>query len=155
MHSEVKACIYLLNGIYVGFQVTQSAMDQFNAGQNWDVVPNPGAILGGHCVYGMVYQKIFGYTEDGPLCITWGKRQQMTWAFWDKYVDEAYGIVDNKDDWTDPDHNNIDVVALEKILEEITGQPMPPPVPEPPPPEPVPPKPPGCLPFSRLFRIKR
>jgi hypothetical protein len=28
---------------------------------------------------------------------TWGRKQQMTWAFFDKYCDEAYAIVVDKD----------------------------------------------------------
>jgi len=38
-----------------------------------------------------------GYNETGPVCVTWGRKQQMTWSFFDKYCDEAYAIVDDKD----------------------------------------------------------
>ena len=38
-----------------------------------------------------------GYNAKGPVCVTWGRKQQMTWAFFDKYCDEAYAIVDDKD----------------------------------------------------------
>jgi hypothetical protein len=36
------------------------------------------------------------YDSRGLTCITWGKLKRMTWAFWDKYCDEAYGLL-NKD----------------------------------------------------------
>jgi hypothetical protein len=36
---------------------------------------------------------IVGYDPDGLTCITWGKRQRMTWAFWHAYVDEAWAIL--------------------------------------------------------------
>src|SRR5262249_2414056 len=60
----------------------------------WDVTSGPGSAKGswgGHYVY------IPGYTPDGPVCVTWGRKQQMTWAWFDKYCDEAYGIFDAKD----------------------------------------------------------
>jgi hypothetical protein len=28
------------------------------------------------------------------VCVTWGRKQQLTWAFVDKYCDEAYAIID-------------------------------------------------------------
>ena len=35
-----------------------------------------------------------GYTKSGPVCVTWGRKQQMSWAFLVKYCDEAYAIID-------------------------------------------------------------
>ena len=43
---------------------------------------------GGH------YVLVPGYTTRGPVCVTWGTKHQMTWAFFDKYCDEAYAIID-------------------------------------------------------------
>jgi hypothetical protein len=44
----------------------------------------------------------------------------MTWAFWDKYAEEAYGIVDNKDVWVDPATNPLNIEKLNGYLNEIT-----------------------------------
>lgn len=112
---ETQACMYLLRGCYAGFQVPQSAMDQFQAGQIWDVVPNDGGIAGGHCVY------LVAYNTTGPICMTWGKRQPMTWPFYFKYFDEAYGIVDDKDSWVVNDP--VVVTDLDNTLNDITGTP--------------------------------
>jgi hypothetical protein len=49
----------------------------------------PGS-WGGHYVY------VPGYTPSGPVCVTWGRKQQITWAWLDKYCDEAYAIFDAK-----------------------------------------------------------
>jgi hypothetical protein len=111
-HDEVKATVYLLNGAYAGFVVPQSAMDQFNAGKPWTVVPG-SPIIGGHAVY------IVGYDEVGLTCITWGKPQKMDWNFWDTQFDEAYGVVDNRDKWLG-EKSPVDVNALNAILAEIT-----------------------------------
>lgn len=113
-HIDIKACVFLLNGVYLGFNVPQSAMNQFNNGQTWDVVSNDDGIVGGHAIY------MKGYNEIGPVVVTWGKKQQMTWAFWDKYVDEAYGVVDDVDDWL-VGNSPVDVNALNALLNEIVN----------------------------------
>ena len=47
--------------------------------------------------WGGDYIYVPGYTAQGPVCVTWGRKQQMTWAWLDKYYDEAYAISDAKD----------------------------------------------------------
>jgi hypothetical protein len=83
---SVKQAIFLFGGIYIGFSVPQSAMDQFNAGAPWDAVPNDGGLIGGHAI------PIVGYDASYLYGITWGAVQKMTPAFWAAYVDEAYAV---------------------------------------------------------------
>lgn len=85
--AQVCQAIYLFVGIDSGLDFPQSAMDQFFAGKAWDVVRHDGGIQGGHCVY------VCGYDADGVYCITWGKVQFITWAFWKKYFVEAYSVL--------------------------------------------------------------
>ena len=51
---------------------------------------------GGHYVY------VPGYTPPGPVCVTWGRKQQMTWAWFAKYCDEAYAVFDAKNRFRKP-----------------------------------------------------
>ena len=93
-HAEIQAAVYLLTAAYVGVALPLSAQKQIQAGQPWNVVKGVGSApnsWGGHCVM------IPGYNATGPVCVTWGRKQQMTWSFFDKYCDEAYAIVDGKD----------------------------------------------------------
>jgi hypothetical protein len=85
---HVQQSIWLMGGTFIGFQVPQSAMDQNAAGQTWDVVPNDGGIVGGHAVWVPAFDGKFNLFT----AITWGMRQVMTWAFFQKYVDEAYAL---------------------------------------------------------------
>lgn len=85
---HVQQCIWLMGGAFCGFSVPQSAMDQNAAGQVWDVVPNDGGIVGGHAVWVPMYDAV----RNLFTCITWGGRQLFTWAFWQKYFDEAYAL---------------------------------------------------------------
>lgn len=87
--TEIQQAIYLFGGLYIGVELPNVAFQQ----SVWDVTPDDGGIAGGHCVY------IVGYDAEGLTCITWGKLQKMTWAWWAKYVDEAYAIL--SPDWID------------------------------------------------------
>jgi len=113
-HEEVKHCIHLLGGVNFGMLVYKKDMEQFKNGDIWHLTETPGSLQGGHGVYLCAY----AYDEDGITCMTWGKRQKMTWDFWDARVDEAYGIVDNRDDWLE--NSPVDVEKLDEYLDEIT-----------------------------------
>lgn len=88
---EVKQAVFLDIGAGIGLSLPKTAQTQIDAGKPWDVSNGPGSApnsWGGHYVY------LSGYTEVGPVCVTWGRKQQITWAFVDKYCDEAYAIID-------------------------------------------------------------
>jgi hypothetical protein len=93
-HTEIKRAVYMDVGVGFGLSLPKTAQAQFAAGKSWDVVNGPGSApnsWGGHYVF------IPGYTAAGPVCVTWGQKHQMTWAFVDKYCDEAYAIIDDVD----------------------------------------------------------
>lgn len=113
-HSELKACMYLLGGAQMGIKVPQSALDQFNAGQTWELVNRLSPIKGGHAIY------LRGINSDlEPYCLSWAKIQPMTWEFLDYYGDECFGIVDNTDKWIDPAKDPVDVAKLKAYLDEL------------------------------------
>lgn len=85
--TEIKQAIALFGTVYIGMTFPDSAMDQFNAGEVWDVVKG-ARNEGGHCV-------IVGAYGDGKFgLVTWGAEAEMTEAFWKKYVDEAWVVLD-------------------------------------------------------------
>jgi hypothetical protein len=113
-HTSLCYAIMLLNGTYIGFQFPNSAMDQFNHGQPWIVVPG-SPINGGHAVY------VVGWNATGPICLTWGQKQQMTWAFYDKYVDEAYAMVNDKDEFVTD--SPVDIAKFTEYLHNLANDP--------------------------------
>jgi hypothetical protein len=88
---DIQQAIYLFGSINIGVNLPNSAMDQTNAGQAWNVLSDDGGIAGGHCVC------VMGYGSVGLTCITWGQLQQMSWAWFFTYCDEAY--IELASDW--------------------------------------------------------
>jgi len=111
---EVKVAVRYLNGAYVGLALPDSWRDQMDRGQPWDIVPGPSGNpnpQSGHCVY------VCGYTSKGPVCITWGRKQSMTWKFFTTCSDEVYAIVDNRNRFTK--NSPVDLIKLQSILSSL------------------------------------
>ena len=111
---QARASIYLLRGAYCGFQIPESAVDQWNQGKDWEDVGDKN-IAGGHCV------SLISYNEKGPIGATWAVKKQMTWGFYKTCNDESYGIVDNRDRFLP--NSPLDVEKLDQFLKEATRLP--------------------------------
>lgn len=136
--TEVKQAISVFGTVYVGMNFPDSAMRQFNQGKTWDVVRG-ARVEGGHCV-------IVGAYGSGKFgLVTWGAETEMTEAFWKKYVDEAWVVLD-ADGLTKAAAyftGAPSFYALGEQFAELTGEPNPIPQPQPAPepsptPEPAP-----------------
>jgi hypothetical protein len=83
-HVHIKQAIQLFGGAYIGFQVQQNCLEEFDAHQPW----TPGPLTQhGHAVFAVAYD------SHGVTVLTWGNTQKATWAWWDECVDEAYAIL--------------------------------------------------------------
>lgn len=87
---DIKTVIADGGVCYIGFNVPDYIMQE-NDQEIWDAHPGTPNIIGGHAVVLAAYDAI------GPTCITWGRLQKMTWAFFTQYTDEAYWPADA--DW--------------------------------------------------------
>lgn len=79
---QLKQAIYLFNGVGIGFQFPDYAMDEFNNSESWHL-KSGGTIDGGH------YVPAIGYSSRYIYVVTWGKVQKMTWGFYKRYMDEG------------------------------------------------------------------
>lgn len=77
---------YIFGAVGMGFQFPDSAWSQL--GGLWDVV-HGAQIDGGH------YVPVVGTMDSTTkaTCITWGKRQEFTRAFYEKYNDESWTFI--------------------------------------------------------------
>jgi hypothetical protein len=140
--TQVKQALALFGSLSVGLNFPDSAMDDFNAGRVWDVVKG-AQVEGGHCVMAV------GYDAAGVDIITWGARTRVTWAFWKKYVDEAWAALD--EDGVQKAGTYFTGLAsfydLGVQFEALTNEPNPIPQPQPTP-TPVPSPPPSPTPAA-------
>jgi len=86
--NDLKLGLYWCGIIYVGFNVPKYLTDSLEVpGSLWDVQPGADqSIVGGHCVIWPGYASNF-------KTISWGEYYEMTPAFVDAYVEEAYALV--------------------------------------------------------------
>ena len=81
---HVKLAIYLFGGVYLGFNVQENAVEDFDAGQMWQ----PGPLTGdGHAVYAVAYD------PSSVTVLTWGATAVGSLDWWTECVDEAYAIL--------------------------------------------------------------
>lgn len=89
LHRQIA--VDLFGATYVGVQLPESAQDQFNANQSWEVVEGD-KIEGGHAIIHP------GYGSEGGDYVTWAKWDQKASGEWESsYIDEEYVIITQ--DW--------------------------------------------------------
>ncbi len=114
--AQIQQAMYLFGAVDIGFNVPAYAMEQFNAGQAWDIDPSGDATIeGGHSV------PLFGYGSQGFDCTTWGANQKLTTTFAATFCDEAYIVL--TEDWLDSATglapNQIDLATLQADLNAV------------------------------------
>jgi hypothetical protein len=86
--TDLYLATYLFSCVGIGLRLPQSAMDQAEQNQTWDVPATPSSIIGGH------YVPLVGRDPEDLLhTVSWGKLQLMTTAFLTSYCDEAWAYV--------------------------------------------------------------
>lgn len=122
-HAHVAAACYWLVGLYIGLALPITAQAQIRGRQPWTVGHNSGpdaypGSWGGHAV------DVIAYDPDGLTCVTWGRVQRLTWEFWDRYVDESYGVVGDAilDPATGKDYAGLNVAQLLADAHAIAGR---------------------------------
>jgi hypothetical protein len=112
---NIKLAIATTGLVYIGFNVPAYLQMLEQPGATWDIYPNEnGNIIGGHCVI------LTGYADGVYTLISWGSTYKMTEGFFNKFVDEAYALVDKN--WINSkglDPNQEPLSALVQLVTEI------------------------------------
>lgn len=85
-HTQVQQAIEFFGGVYLGFNVQESCLNDFNSNPKIPWTPGPST-NDGHCVFATAY------SQQYLRVLTWGSSQLATWAWWDAQVEEAYVIL--------------------------------------------------------------
>lgn len=121
------AAMNMFGTIYLGIDFPNTAYDQLDAGEPWDVVP--GAYSeGGHAINAGYYD----VSDEMWKIVTWGQVQPMTQAFWDAYVEEAWVVI--SPEWFNAQGNDptgLNTYALGQQFQALTGEANPFPAPQP------------------------
>jgi hypothetical protein len=115
-HLLVRTTAWLFGGLYIGLALPLTAQRQ----TIWEWTGSlagdarPGS-WGGHAV------DVVRFDQAGLTVVTWGRLQQLTWGFWERYCEEAYCILSNDflDHGTAP--NGFDLEALKADLALVTA----------------------------------
>ena len=109
-HERVRQAIAHLGPVDLGVNLPVG----WQSASTWDVSTAGRAIAGGHSVTAV------GYTEGGPLIVSWGQVFSLTWAGWDAFLEEAHVLL-SRDALlaSGKDAEGIDWAALEAFMARI------------------------------------
>lgn len=130
---EIKAAIAIFGMVWVGINVYDNNMSEFNNNQPWDFNSQSNNV-GGHSV---VCGGYLSNTLNDVQFITWARETGFTDNFWTHAVDEAWVVIWPEHLGTKQFQEGVDLAALANAYTEITGRPFPVDVPTPTP-EPTP-----------------
>jgi len=113
-----KQCLEIFGTVYLGINVPQSAMNQFNAGEPWSYIGDQN-IVGGHAI---PVQRWETHVNGEIEVVTWGQVQRMTRGFWWNYVEEAWVVF--SPDWEEANGetpSGFDLEGLRTAFSAMTG----------------------------------
>jgi hypothetical protein len=109
-HDQLRTAHFLFGGIYIGANLPVSAQGQ----KLWDVGEGPAAVpgsWGGHAM------NVVDYDSGGVTFVTWGALQKATWAWVDRYCDEAYAILE--EDYVGEDKRSPQGFSLKRLAKDL------------------------------------
>ena len=106
--TQLYQALFLFQVVGIGIRFPSSAMDQFHAGEPWDVVPG-ATIEGGHYIPCVARRAVIEV-------VTWGALQGMTEAFFTQYCDEAWAYISTEDLQNGVDPEGFDLTQLRADL---------------------------------------
>ena len=102
----------MFGGIYFGAGLPVSAQGQENG--LWDLITGNGTepySWGGHAM------NVVDTRPNELVAVTWGHLQRISWTWWDRYVDEAYAVLE--EDYVGEDRRSPQGFSLKKLADDI------------------------------------
>jgi hypothetical protein len=111
--AQLRQALYLFECVGVGIEFPDSAMDQFDEGDDWDVVKG-AQVEGGHYI-----PAIGAHDKDHIHVVTWGRRIQMSSYFYETYADEAVVYLTDEDLKAGRSPEGLDLAQLQDDLKQL------------------------------------
>ncbi len=108
---HLLAATYLFGAVGIGIQFPNSAMDQYNSGSPWSVVGG-SSIVGGH------YIPVIA-NRSNLIVVTWGKTQEMTQGFYQRFCDEAVAMLSFESLISTGPLNTIDGINISELVKDL------------------------------------
>ena len=113
----MKLSVQLFGSAYIGVTITKADMAKFEAGLPWDIsASDDNTVLGGHAI------PIVDFDARGGNCVTWGRIQPFTWAWFAARCDEVHAPLFFKwisDLGTSP--SGLDLTRLESDVRAVSN----------------------------------
>lgn len=119
-HELLHKTIYLFGGCYVGLNLPQFALEQFNTTKKW-TIPRRVKKKDAEKKYAHMVH-VTGYHNDELRLVTWGKEIIMTVDFWKKYGEESYAVFSETFIKNDKTPTGIDMDVLLNDIETLKKQ---------------------------------
>jgi hypothetical protein len=84
---ELRVAARLLGGCYLGLALPDTARWETQRGLPWSDTTGQPYSWGGHAVW------LIEQNKQGLKVVTWGREQMMSWAWFEEYCDESWGVV--------------------------------------------------------------
>lgn len=88
---SVSQAIHRFGGAYVGLALPAFVVDK----PQWSLEDSPGGAAAKPYSFGGQAVMAAGYDDQGVMAIVCGRRTPVSWAFLEKYCDEAYAVMDD------------------------------------------------------------
>jgi hypothetical protein len=82
----VKQTIFLMGGCYIGVEITDRDMNDFEQNRAWTST-RLDRVEGGHALWVPIYDR------NGIYVVTWGKLQPASWGWYQSHADEAHALI--------------------------------------------------------------
>lgn len=111
-HDHVKLALSMFGNVYAGVALPISAQRQHVWTPTRGADAQPGS-WGGHAI------NYVDYTSRRVRFVTWGRTMEMTWAFHDRYCDEAYVVI--SPDWLHSGQSPADAggFKIDKLMQDL------------------------------------
>lgn len=139
---ELEQALFTFGAIWLGVDLTNTNMAEFDSGWPWDHTPKSKPI-GGHSIMAGGYDS--RSPSDEVRVITWGKETGATDAFLRTQIEEAWVVIWPEHLGTKQFQASVDFSSLAAEYAALTGHRIPAVPPAPPAPSPAPPAPPAPI----------